>query len=137
MGCVAVILLDTHAWLWWLTPEAGELAENVRERFATTDRLAVAAISCWEVALKARRGLIHLHLPLDRWLGHALQGAQIDCLPLTAEIAARAAALPEHHRDPADRFIIATALFHSAELATRDQLIRTYAADTALKLLPV
>jgi PIN domain nuclease of toxin-antitoxin system len=56
----------------------------------------------------------------------ALGGSDVDCVPVTREIAERAAALSDIHRDPADRFIIATALLTSSPLVTLDQTIRQY-----------
>jgi PIN domain nuclease of toxin-antitoxin system len=86
----------------------------------------VSAISCWEVAYLEKRNRVVLSLSIGEWLREALEGSSILCLPLTANIAAKAAGLPDIHRDPADRFIIATALELNTKLITFDHLIKNY-----------
>lgn len=50
----------------------------------------------------------------------------IEALPVTCEIGRRAVTLPEHHKDPADRLIIATSLHHGARLASVDSMFDRY-----------
>jgi PIN domain nuclease of toxin-antitoxin system len=52
----------------------------------------------------------------------ALTNSGVESLPLTCEIAQRAVELPDIHRDPADRMIIATAVVHNARLASIDSV---------------
>jgi PIN domain nuclease of toxin-antitoxin system len=96
------------------------------DRIETAGQLAVSAISCWEVAWLLRRGRLDLTLPLEQWTDWALAESGVVCLPVQREIAMRAANLPEHHRDPADRMIIATALHHSIQLASLDGSFPAY-----------
>lgn len=67
-----------------------------------------------------------LKLPLNAWMDQALQGSEVACLPIERSIANRAAQLLEHHRDPADRLIMATALEYGAQLASLDARFRDY-----------
>ena len=67
-----------------------------------------------------------LKLPLNAWMDQALQGSEVACLPIERRIANHAALLPEHHRDPADRLIMATALEYSAKLVSLDERFRDY-----------
>jgi PIN domain nuclease of toxin-antitoxin system len=85
-------------------------------------RLAVSAISCFEVALLVKRGRLELPLPVAEWLMEALTNSGVESLPLTCEIAQRAVELPDIHRDPADHMIIATAIVHNASLASMDSV---------------
>lgn len=121
-----MIILDTHVWVRWLDPEAVPLPSWMIERIEYADRLAVSAVTCWEVTWLNRRGRIELALPLDSWFDQALQGSEVICLPVDRQIAIRAAHLPEHHRDPADRFIIASAVEHRAQLASLDRYFSEY-----------
>lgn len=57
-----------------------------------------------------RRGRVQVSVPLDQWIDMALSGSGVTCLPVERQIAICAANLPEHHRDPADRLIIATTI---------------------------
>lgn len=123
-----MILLDTHAWVRWLHPElASPLPLPLREWMATVDdSLAVSIISCWEVAQLVRRERLVLPLALPEWFDAALEESGVLCLPLTPMIVHASVLLPEIHRDPADRLIIATAQAHEAPLITADATIRRY-----------
>ena len=61
------------------------------------NRLAVFGISCFEVSLLVKRGKLELPLPVEEWLTEALANSGVESLPVTCEIARRAAALPEIH----------------------------------------
>jgi len=121
-----VILLDTHVWVRWVDPQVNPLPPGIIDRIETTDRLAVSAVTCWEVAWLARRGRLQLKLSLPDWLDEALQGSGVMCIPVNRQIAVCAASLPEHHRDPADRWIIATAIERQARLISLDSAFPAY-----------
>lgn len=121
-----MILLDTHVWVRWLDPDAKPLPRSLIDPIETASQLAVSAISCWEVAWLFRRGRLELTLPLEQWIDWALGDSGVICLPVQREIAMLAAHLPEHHRDPADRMIIATALHHGIQLASLDGNFSAY-----------
>ena len=121
-----MILLDTHVWVRWVDPEANPLSPGILDCIETTEELAVSAVTCWEVAWLTRRGCLQLALSLPDWLDQALQGSNVVCIPVDQKIAVRAASLPEHHRDPADRFIIATAIEQHARLISLDSDFPAY-----------
>ena len=126
MGHAEVILLDTHVWVHWLAPGSRPLSAGALASIDTADRLAVSAISCWEVVYLHKRRRIDLGMDVSRWLDLALDGSDIECLPITRDISAQAAALSDIHRDPADRFIIATAVLARYRLLTLDETVRQY-----------
>lgn len=80
----------------------------------------------FEVSLLANRDKLELTLPVNEWMTEALANSGVESLPITCEIANRAAMLPEIHRDPADRIIITTALVHDAKLASMDSVFPSY-----------
>jgi PIN domain nuclease of toxin-antitoxin system len=100
----------------------------------TAEQLAVSAVTCWEVAWLARRGRLQFRMSLPDWLDQALQGSDVIGIPVDRPIAVRAASLPEHHRDPADRFIIATAIERQARLISLDGAFPLY-VELAGKLI--
>lgn len=122
-----MIILDTHAWLWWVQGETVELPLLMRELIdGSPEPVAIASVSCLEVAWLVRKGRITLPVPINEFFTKAIDDSGLMLLPLTPSIAARSAYLPDIHRDPIDRVIIATALEHDSELATRDGMIARY-----------
>jgi PIN domain nuclease of toxin-antitoxin system len=121
-----MIVLDTHIWVNWIVGGDAALPASIMSAMQAEDRLAVSTISCFEVSLLVKRGRLELPLPVDEWLMEALANSGVESLPLTCEIAQRAVELPEIHRDPADRMIIATAIVHDARLASIDSVFPGY-----------
>ncbi|MCC8995076.1 MAG: type II toxin-antitoxin system VapC family toxin, partial [Candidatus Contendobacter sp.] len=70
----------------------------------------------FEMAWLVRHGRIDLDMAFEEWLQQIEADRIIRFLPVTPWISARAVALPEHHKDPQDRIIIATALHNNARL---------------------
>lgn len=120
-----MILMDTHIWLRWLLQD-DPLPQNLLDLIETADALAVSAISCWEVVLLERFRRIELPLPVDQWLKEALSGSDVQALPVNAAAARLAGQLPYHHKDPADRFIIATAVVGRLKLISLDSWFPAY-----------
>lgn len=129
-----MILLDTHIWVRWIDPQQKPLTPNLIAFIETVDQVAVSAISCWEVAWLVRRGRLQLTLSLQDWIDNALQGSGIDCIAVDHSIAMCSASLPEHHRDPADRLIIATAITLNTQLLSLDSAFPVY-SELAGKLI--
>lgn len=121
-----MIVLDTHIWVNWILGGDAALTPAVVDAMQKEGRLTVSSISCFEVTLLVRRGKLELPLPVNEWLTEALANSGVESLPVTCEIANRAVMLPEIHRDPADRIIIATALVHDAKLASMDSVFPNY-----------
>lgn len=121
-----MILLDTHIWLRWLEPGDSPLPQRLVDIIETTESTAVASVSVWEAAYLAQANRVELAAPWEEWLTMATTRANIEVVALSGAIAARAAHLPLHHRDPADRFIIATALELGASLVSLDARFPLY-----------
>jgi PIN domain nuclease of toxin-antitoxin system len=116
------VVLDTHAVVWWTTmPHL--LSEPATKAIASAKSLGVPAIVFWEVSLLVRRGRLTLGVPVAEWAGQLLSIPRVRSLPLTPEIALAADAL-SMHADPADRFIVATAIQTRACLVSKDSLLR-------------
>jgi PIN domain nuclease of toxin-antitoxin system len=121
-----VIVLDTHAWLWWVSGDPS-LSRRAEREIRAAKRVGVSAISCLEVAVAEARGRIELDRPLLLWLEEALALPRVELLPLTPAVAVRASRFGrDFPGDPADRVIVATALLEPAVLVTRDGKIREY-----------
>jgi PIN domain nuclease of toxin-antitoxin system len=127
-----VIVLDTHALLWMDRNDAslGSQSRRLIEDAWRTDTVAVSAISFWEAAMLAQRGRIVLPVALETWRAELLQ-AGVQEIPINGRIALLATSFHDLHRDPADRFIVATAMHHGALLITADSKILEWQADLA------
>ena len=118
-----MIVLDTHAWIWW-TADPDRLSTRARHAIEQATDVGVAAISCWEVAMLVEKARLELDRDVLLWIRQALAQPRCTLLPLTAEIAVAAARLGDGGGDPADRLIAATALGRRAPLVTKDQRLR-------------
>jgi len=127
-----VIILDTHVWIRWQSEPEG-LPIWVRQEIASAQSLAISAISCWELGQLVLRKRVQLNMTLAAWIDEAT-GDTVCCLPVGREIAQLAAELPEHHRDPADRLIIATAIACNARLLSLDTVFPAY-IENGLQLI--
>jgi PIN domain nuclease of toxin-antitoxin system len=121
-----VIVLDTHAWVWYAT-EDQQLSRGAKSRINRSKSLGVHPVSCWEVAMLSHSGRLRLSIDVTQWVEHALMRPKIELLPFTPEAAIRAAGLGgSFPGDPADRFIVGTALEMSVPVLTRDQRITSW-----------
>jgi PIN domain nuclease of toxin-antitoxin system len=119
-----VIVLDTHAWIWWVSAPA-RLGRAARRELDDATNIGVPAICCFEVATLASRGRISLDRPSLHWMQDALALRRVDLLAITPAIAVKAAEFPPGFPgDPADRLIAATAILESAVLITKDERLR-------------
>ena len=116
-----MIVLDTHAWVWWVGG-TGDLSPAAERAIAEAEQIGVCTISCWEVAMLVARGRLELSLKVGRWVGTALAMPRVVELRLDAETAVRAGGLDREKfpGDPADRIIYATALERGTRLLSRD-----------------
>lgn len=118
-----MIVLDTHAWIWW-TGSPERLSKRARSAIDASNELVVPAICCWEVAMLVAKRRLELDRDVLVWLRQALAQPRIELEPLGPEIAARSASIALAHGDPADRMILATALHRRAPLISKDERVR-------------
>ena len=117
-----MILLDTHALIWLNlgSPRLGPRARQAADEALLEGRLAVSAVSFWEVAVLVEQRRVELDRSTGRWHQELLQSGLTE-IPLDGRIAIAAIGLPDLHGDPADRFIAATAILNEARLITADR----------------
>ncbi len=115
------ILLDTHALIWWY---AGiELDDTTIAQIADPENLVlVSAVSTWEMRIKERIG--KLSFPTEMF--DLLSEDSFEQLPISWEDSWTAGTLPNRHRDPFDRMLIAQAQNHKLTLFSRDRAFSEY-----------
>jgi len=116
-----LIVLDTHAWVWWVG-ETGDLSLAAERSISEAEAIGISTISCWEVAMLVARGRLELTLEVGRWVATALAMPRVVALQLDARTATRAGGLDRKTfpGDPADRIIYATALERGVRLVSQD-----------------
>jgi len=114
------LLLDTHIWLWSLL-EPRKLTRRVaRNLESSRNELWLSPISVWELLMLVEKGRLILDTSGEEWVTRAMKEAPLKEAPLTYEVAMEAGRLPLPHRDPADRFLAATANVFHLTLVTAD-----------------
>ena len=122
-------VLDTHAWIWWVTKDRrlSRRARTVIDKAAGRGDLWLSQISIWEMAKKVEKGQIAIDRPLDEWLDAALEVEGLQVAEMTRPVLVDSCRLPQpFHGDPADQMIVATSRAHSATLVTKDSRLRDY-----------
>ena len=119
-----MLILDTHVLVWLDegSPRLGTEALQAINRALASGQLGVASISFWEIAMLVMKRRLDIRIELDVWRLELLQSGLLE-IPLQGSTALRAGQLQEFRGDPAERMIVATAIEHSATLATADQKI--------------
>ena len=118
-------LLDTHVWL-WSTGASDRLGARTRTLIEDpANDLWLSVASAWEIAIKARRGL-ELGIPVDEYVRSRLRLGRIRQLDIRLDHVLAVANLPEHHRDPFDRLLIAQAQAENLVLVTADPQMGRY-----------
>ena len=135
-----LLLLDTHVWLWLLAGDHAELNKSAAlakiKEASKTHRLRLSAISVWETAFLIKAGRIHVDQDIPTWIAQAIKTPGMSIIPIDHRVAAESVLLPgAMHKDPADRFIVATARLHEALLVTNDSKIHAYAKSDHVKAI--
>ena len=121
------LLLDTHIWL-WAVMEPERLNPAIRTAIETEVELVLSVASLWEMAIKHAAGKLRIEGNLEtfRLTVTRMRGTELVIRP---EHALAAAALPQHHRGPFDRMLIAQATIEDLTLVTADEMVRSYGGD--------
>jgi PIN domain nuclease of toxin-antitoxin system len=119
------LILDTCAVL-WLASEAKEISRDTLFKIDSAELVMISPISIWEISLKVEKGGIVLPIETNEWVERVIENHNLIVAPLDTNVMIRSCKLPWHHNDPADRFIIATAIQENATIVTSDKRFKDY-----------
>lgn len=131
MGGAGLIVLDTHALIWWVdgNPRLSDKARKAIETELAIENglVLVSAITAWEIAMLVQKQRLTLSMDVDDWLATVQDIDGIRFVPVDNAVAVQSTRLPgEFHPDPADRLIVALARHESASVVTTDEKITKY-----------
>ena len=114
------LLLDTHIWLWSLL-EPGRLSPKIAAALSNQDTERwLSPMSIWEALLLIERKRLDVDRAGEVWIREALERAPIVEAPINREVVIASRSLKTRHRDPVDRFLVATAQIFELTLVTAD-----------------
>ncbi len=120
------LLLDTHAFLWWLSGD-DRLSEKARAALADdTNGIFVSAASAWEISTKHRIGKLEGVAAVVADVTGAISSQGFSALPIGVQHGQLAGSLPGAHRDPFDRMLIAQALLENLLLVSNESLFDSF-----------
>jgi PIN domain nuclease of toxin-antitoxin system len=122
-------LLDTHAFLWWVVDDP-QLSDTAREIIADpSNTIYFSVVSAWEIIIKTGTGKLYLPEAPETYIPSRIASNHFMSLPVQMQHVLQIAALPDHHRDPFDRILIAQSQVENIPLLTVDNAIRRYSVD--------
>lgn len=116
------VLLDTHILLWCLADDP-KLSIQARRLIENATEVYISAASYWELAIKIGLGKLEVDLLEIR---QAAEQSGFMEVPISSEHAIAILGLANHHKDPFDRLIVATAITEPMRLITSDKLVAQY-----------
>lgn len=126
-----MILLDTCALL-WLSHNQENLSQHALERIDSAPIVYISAITGFEIGIKQRTGKLILPAPLADWINGILEHHDISVIDIDLNINIKATELPFIHKDPCDRFIIATAIINKLTVVTADTRFKDYGVEVII-----
>lgn len=119
-----MIILDTHAWLFWVNDSLDLLSPKAQRAIDSANSLGVNIISCWEIAMLVAKNRLRLTVDIQFWIDHALNYPGIRLVQIDPATAVLSTRLPGHFfGDPADRLIVASCMICQASLVSKDRKI--------------
>jgi PIN domain nuclease of toxin-antitoxin system len=124
------LLIDTHALIWW---DENPLRLGSKARAACLDsgnELWLSVASVWEIQIKMMLGRLALRKPLKLLIDDQVKQNGILILPVKFDHVLRLESLPDRHKDPFDRLLVAQALEENCVLVSHDPMIAQYPVTT-------
>jgi PIN domain nuclease of toxin-antitoxin system len=120
------LLLDTHTLIWAVDQPSQLGPAAVVALQDPSNDLLLSVGTIWEIAIKVGLKKLALSLPYRQWMGQAMADLGVSVLPVTVEFADVQAGLPNHHKDPFDRLLVAQAQVENVPLVSVDSIFDQY-----------
>lgn len=119
-------LLDTHTFLWWVinSPNVSQQVYDIIKN--KNNKLYFSAVSGWEIAIKAQLGRLQVPEKLELFISEQISINAFQTLPVLMSHALHIYKLPNLHRDPFDRMLVAQACVENLSILTSDPMIAQY-----------
>ena len=119
------LLLDTHTFIWWAS-EPEQLSANAISLLEDEhNQPVISVVNIWEIQIKDVVGKMNLNFSLEEII-KTYRENEIDILPIYQSHVLRLRSLPDHHRDPFDRILVAQALVENMTIISKDAKIKQY-----------
>lgn len=122
------ILLDTHAFLWFID-DSPALSARSKSLMEAENELFLSVSSLWEIAVKLRLGKLIVAMSTESLMTEQLTANNIEILPISVPHLVQVSTLPLHHRDPFDRLIIAQAIVEQMPVVSADPAFDAYPVE--------
>jgi len=123
------VLLDTHAFLWWIS-DSPKLSDVARDAIADErTRPIFSVVSGWEITIKAGVGKLEIPVSPEKFLYEQLSRNDFEILPISLRHALHVCELADHHQDPFDRLLVAQAEVEGLPLLSTDPEISRYPVE--------
>lgn len=123
------LLLDTHTFL-WLNDESEQLSQTVKDLCDSgAHEFYLSLASPWEMQIKSQLGKLSLAMPIEELVSKNRLENNINLLPIDLSHISYLEQLPQHHKDPFDRIIIAQAIVEGMTIVTVDHAFADYSVQ--------
>ncbi len=120
------LLLDTHAFLWWISDDP-RLSQRAREAIADPqNEVYLSAANVWEIVIKVGLGRLQLPEDLEGFIAEQMRQNRFLPLAVTISHTLKVRTLPEIHKDPFDRMLVAQAQVEGLVLVSGDRWVARY-----------
>ena len=119
------VLLDTHVLLWAALNE-GNLTSRAQRIFEEPHDICVSIVAAWEIVIKAASGRLKLPLPPVEFVDRQIADMKLIELPIERNHLRELSVLPQHHRDPFDRMLVAQARAEKIPILSADGALARY-----------
>lgn len=123
------LLLDTHVLIWW-SLDSAKLTKKIYDLLTDPDNTLVVSIaSIWEMQVKVQLGKLDLDKKVSELITHQQQVNNLEVLPIDPAHVYALENLPNEHRDPFDRIIIAQSIVEAIPLLSADKVFARYPVE--------